>query len=103
MPDVVQQLSLYRLLVEKRLGLMCIHDLKGRLLAVNPAVGQSLGYPPFAGIGRNLRDFLAPTVQSLFDDYLRRIADRGVDQGHMRLIASDGSERVWSYRNILHK
>jgi PAS domain S-box-containing protein len=102
MPDVAQQLSLYRLLVDKSLGLMCIHDMEGRLLVVNPAVGQSLGYPPGAGIGRNLRDFLAPSVQPLFEDYLRRIRETGVDHGHMRLVAGDGSERVWSYRNILH-
>ena len=44
MPDFEQQLLLYRLLVEKSLGLMCIHDLDGVLLAINPAVGRSLGY-----------------------------------------------------------
>jgi PAS domain S-box-containing protein len=102
MRDSEQQLMPYRLLVEKSLGLMCIHDLDGVLLAVNPAVGRSLGYPPEAGPGRNLREFLAASVRHLFDDYLQRIRANGVDAGFMRLVASDGTERVWSYRNIRH-
>ena|SRR5437762_541462 len=100
MADFEQQLTLYRLLVEKSLGLMCIHDLDGVLLTINPAVGRSLGFGPEEGIGRNLRDFLVPAVQPLFDDYLRRIRAKGADSGLMRLLAKDGSERIWSYHNI---
>ena len=58
---------LYRLLVENSLGLMCVHDLDGVLLAINPAAAQSLGYRPEEGIGRSLREFLAPSVRHLFD------------------------------------
>src|SRR5439155_10950351 len=100
MADFEQQLTLYRLLVEKSLGLMCIHDLDGVLLTVNPAVGRSLGFGPEEGIGRNLKEFLVPAVQPLFDDYLRRIRVKGADSGLMRLLAKDGSERIWSYHNI---
>src|SRR5579872_1220179 len=96
-PD--QQPDLYRLLVENSLGLLCIHDPSGVLLAVNPAVAQSLGYKIEEGIGRNLREFLAPSVRHLFDDYLRRIQMRPTVSGLMRLVATDGSERVWFYRN----
>jgi PAS domain S-box-containing protein len=91
--------DLYRLLVENSLGLLCIHDPSGVLLAVNPAVAQSLGYQVEEGIGRNLREFLAPSVRHLFDDYLRRIQIRPTVSGLMRLVAKDGSERVWFYRN----
>src|SRR4051794_9047332 len=34
----------YRRLAENSLGLMCSHDLDGRLLWINPAAAQSLGY-----------------------------------------------------------
>lgn len=91
--------ELYRLLVENSLGLLCIHDLSGVLLSVNPAVGQSLGYSLEEGIGRNLRDFLAPSVRHLFDDYLERIRSHRTVSGLMRLAAKDGSERIWFYRN----
>ena len=97
------QSSLYRLLVENSLGLMCVHDLDGLLISINPAVAESLGYRPEDGPGRNLRDFLAPAVRSRFDDYLLRIQRNGKDTGVMRLLAQDGSERIWMYRNTLHE
>jgi PAS domain S-box-containing protein len=94
--------ELYHLLVEHSLGLMCVHDLDGVLLAVNPAVAQSLDYSIEEGLGRNLKSFLAPAVQPLFDVYLARIRDNGFDSGLMRLVAKDGSERTWFYRNVLY-
>ncbi|MGH9720661.1 MAG: PAS domain S-box protein, partial [Bryobacteraceae bacterium] len=54
-------------------------------------------------VGRNLRDFLAPTVRHLFDGYLQRIRRNPVDSGLMRLLARDGTERTWFYRNIRHE
>src|SRR3954454_7544722 len=74
---------LYRELVEYSLGLICTHDLSGTILSINPAAAHSLGYRPDDGIGRNLRDFLAPEKRDLFDDYLRRIQEHGRDAGLM--------------------
>lgn len=59
MQESAQLLKLYRLLVEDSLGLMCIHDLDGVLLVINPAVAKSLGYRVEDGLGRNLREFLS--------------------------------------------
>lgn len=94
---------LYRLLIENSLGLVCSHDLDGVLLSINLAAAQSLGYRPEDGIGRNLRDFLAPAVQHLFDAYLERIRHNPSDSGLMRLVAKGGSERVWFYRNVRYE
>src|ERR1700682_3557917 len=91
------QSSLYRLLVENSLGLMCVHDLEGVLISINPAVAESLGYQLEEGAGRNLRDFLAPAVRDRFDDYLLRIRRNGKDTGVMRLLAKDGRDRLWMY------
>jgi PAS domain S-box-containing protein len=88
-------------LVEHSLGLICTHDLTGRLGSINPAAARSLGYEPDEGIGRNLVDFLAPETRHLFAGYLRRIRDHRQDAGLMRVIARDGRERVWMYRNVL--
>ena len=93
----------YRHLVEHSLGLICIHDLDGRLLSVNPAAARSLGYEAHEGTGRNLREFLAPETRHLFDDYLQRIREKGTDSGLMRVLARDGSERVWLYQNIRYE
>ncbi len=95
--------DLHRVLVENSLGLMCIHDLEGGVLSVNPAVVESLGYNAQEGIHRNLRDFLVPAVRKLFDAYLERIVRHSTDSGLMRLQAKDGTERVWLYRNVLYR
>jgi PAS domain S-box-containing protein len=79
---------------------MCIHDLKGVLYFINPAAAQALGYNPEDGIGRNLRDFLAPSVRHLFDEYLNRIRNESISSGPMRIVTRDGSERIWFCRNI---
>jgi PAS domain S-box-containing protein len=100
MQDPAKQLSLYRLLVENSLGFMCIHDLDGVLRLINPAAAQSLGYAPEECLGRNLSEFLAPSVRHLFDDYLRGIKAEPTHGGLMRLQARDGSERIWFCRQI---
>jgi PAS domain S-box-containing protein len=91
----------YRDLVEHSLGLICAHDLAGRLQSINPAAARSLGYEVEQGVGRNLADFLAPDTRPQFADYLQRIRANGQDAGLMRVIARNGSERVWMYRNVL--
>src|SRR5712692_4307425 len=103
MHESTQQLNLYHLLVENSLGLMCIHDLDGVLLVINPAVAQSLGYRVEDGLGRNLREFLSLSVRPMFDDYLQRIRTNPVDSGLLRLQAKDGAERIWLYRNLRYE
>ena len=93
----------YRELVECSLGLICTHDLTGTILSINPASATRLGYQPAHGIGRNLRDVLSPDQRHLFDDYLRRIQEQGHDAGLMSVVASDGTTRVWMYRNVLSR
>ncbi len=98
-----RQQRLYRELFENSLGLMCVHDLEGALLIVNPAAARSLGFRAEEGQGVNLKHFLAPAVRRLFDAYLERIRRHGSDSGLLRLAARDGSERIWLYRNILYE
>src|SRR5262249_32454954 len=82
---------------------MCVHDLDGNLLFVNAAAASALGFRPEDGIGWNLRRFLAPAVQEQFNVYLERIRATGVDSGLMRLVAKDGMEQVWLYRNTRYE
>ncbi|HLY16211.1 MAG TPA: PAS domain S-box protein [Bryobacteraceae bacterium] len=101
--DARQIQRLYRELFEESLGLMCVHDLDGVLLIVNPAAARSLGFSPEEGVGVSMRRFLAPPVQHLFDAYLERIRRHGSDSGLMRLTARDGTDRIWLYRNVLYE
>jgi two-component system, cell cycle sensor histidine kinase and response regulator CckA len=93
----------YHHLVEQSLGLMCMHTLDGTLLAVNTAAARALGYGPEAWQGRNLREFLAPAVQPLFEDYLIRIQHQHTDSGLMRLVTKTGEERTWLYHNVRYE
>jgi len=93
----------YRHLVEQSLGLMCMHTLDGTLLAVNPAAARALGYGLEAWQGRNLREFLAPAVQPLFETYLARIQHQPADSGLMRLVTKTGEERIWLYHNVRYE
>ncbi len=90
----------FRDLVEQSLGLICTHDLDGVLLSINPAAAHALGYRPDEGIGVNLREFLSPSTQHLFDKYLQRIRQNTIDTGLMRVVTKDGAERIWMYRNV---
>lgn len=96
-------LEFFRQLVENSQGLMCSHDLEGNLLYVSPASAMELGYAPNDGVGRNLREFLAPSVRPFLDDYLTRIREKEVDRGLLRLVSRDGEERLWVYQNVLFR
>lgn len=91
--------SRYRDLVENSLGLICTHTLEGTLLSINPAGAELLGYPPAEVIGRSLRDFLAPAVRASMDEYLKRLIERTLDSGFMRVQTRQGEERILYYRN----
>src|SRR5215831_10564206 len=95
------RLELFRQFVENSQGLVCSHDLRGTLLYVSPASAMELGYAPGEGVGRNLREFLAPSVRPFFDTYLARIREKEADRGLLRLVSRSGEERLWAYRNVL--
>lgn len=90
----------YRYVVEYGQGLICMHDLNGVLLYINPAAAHALGYTPQDGIGKKLSAFLAPAMRPLFPAYLERIRRNPIDSGLLRVITRHGQERVWSYHNV---
>ena len=93
----------YRHVVEHGQGLICMHDLDGVLLFINPAAARALGYEPHEGIGKKLSLFLAPSMRHLFGAYLERIRSQPTDSGLMRVITKHGQERVWAYHNIRYE
>ncbi len=56
----------YRHVVEHGLGLICMHDLDGVLLFINPAAAHLLGYEPHEMIGKKISLVLAPVMRHLF-------------------------------------
>jgi diguanylate cyclase (GGDEF)-like protein/PAS domain S-box-containing protein len=90
----------YRHLVESGQGLICTHDMEGRLLSVNQAALTLAGMTAEQVIGRNMRDLLVPKAQDLFPLYLERMQLVGTDAGMMYIRAANGRELVWKYRNV---
>jgi diguanylate cyclase (GGDEF)-like protein/PAS domain S-box-containing protein len=91
----------YRNLVDKSRGLICTHDLSGRLISVNEAAAELLGTTTEEIVGKNLLDFLAPGFEQEYQAYLNKIAEWGVHRGLMRVVNRQGEELVWSYSNKL--
>jgi PAS domain S-box-containing protein len=93
----------YRNLTEKSLGLICTHDLEGRILSVNPAGANALGYESEEIVGKLLSDLVAPKTKLLFADYLEKIITEGEASGLMIILTKSGEERTWQYNNTLSR
>lgn len=93
--------SRYRQIVEGSLGLVCTHDLNGRILSINQHGAQSLGRTVDAVLGRTLAEFLQPARVPLLQQYFETLLHNGEAQGLMHLSHSNGEERVLAYRNRL--
>ena len=65
----------YRDLFERAGEMIIVFDLEGRLLQVNPAVEQTLGYPRAELIGQTLQSIVAPEERAAADARLARKRD----------------------------
>lgn len=91
----------FRNMFQYSLGLICTHDMDGRLISVNPAAARSLGRSVEGMEGRSLLEFVRPELHAALHGYLSRMVLDGQDAGVIELVASDGSLRHWQYRNVL--
>ncbi len=89
----------YRELFERGFGLVCTHDLDGKLLSINPAAAAALGRPPEELVGGNLAEVLTDKARSLLPGYLERLRREGHHEGQMAVRTRAGDRRLWSYRN----
>jgi PAS domain S-box-containing protein len=91
----------YRDLVEHSQDLLCVHDLEGRFLSVNPASARLMGYSVEEMLGMPMRDFVDSQFRSHFDAYLREIERTGESRGLLALVTRSGEKRIWEYHNTL--
>jgi PAS domain S-box-containing protein len=91
----------YRDLVEHSQDLLCIHDLEGRLLSVNPAPARVLGYSAEELLQIPMREIIAPEFRPHFDAYLSQIGQTGESRGFMAVVTRSGERRIWEYHNTL--
>ena len=91
----------YQDLVEHSHDLLCIHDLRGRLLSVNPAPARALGYTVEELLQIPMRDLVPPEFRPQFDAYLSEIERTGESRGLLALMTRSGQRRIWQYYNTL--
>jgi len=91
----------YRQLVESSLGMVFTHDLEGRILSINASAAENLGYRVDEMVGRRLTDFVPKDQKPAFENYLRRIALSGEEQGTISLRHRNGEVRIIAWRNRL--
>jgi formate hydrogenlyase transcriptional activator len=91
----------YRDLVEHSQDLLCVHDLEGRLLSINPVPARLLGYTVEEMMRKPMRDFIDPQFRAQFDGYLHEIERTGESRGLMAVVTRSGEQRIWEYHNTL--
>jgi PAS domain S-box-containing protein len=91
----------YQDLVEHSQDLLCVHDLEGRLLSVNPAPARMLGYSVEEILQIPMRELIAPDFRSQFDAYLSQIGRVGEAHGLLAVMTRSGERRIWEYHNTL--
>jgi len=99
--DLEENEDWYRDLVEHSQDLLCVHDLQGRLLSINPVPARLLGYSVEEMLHKPMRDFVDPQFRSQFDDYLREIERTGESRGLLAVVTRWGEQRIWEYHNTL--
>ncbi len=97
----VKKENWYRDLVEHSDDLLCIHDLAGRLLSVNPAPARALGYSVEELLQIPMRELVAPEHRSQFESYLVEIERLGEVRGLLAVMSRSGERRIWQYHNVL--
>jgi two-component system, cell cycle sensor histidine kinase and response regulator CckA len=91
----------YRDLVEHSHDLICTHDLEGRILSVNRAAVDLLGYDMESLLNAHIRDILFPAVRHQFDDYIAELKKTGIAKGLLTIRTKAGEKRIWEYTNTL--
>jgi len=91
----------YRDLVEHSQDLLCVHDLQGRFLSVNPVPARLLGYSVEEALRMRLQDVVDPQFRDQCDAYLREIGRTGKARGLMAVVTRSGEQRIWEYQNTL--
>jgi PAS domain S-box-containing protein len=93
----------YRAFFENAEALMCLHNLKGELLAVNPSSAADLGYSLEEVENKTLFDIVPAQYHPGLYYYLEQIQKDIRVKGIMHTTHRDGSTRIWLFNNVLMK
>ena len=89
-------------LIEKSLGFISRHDLDGRILSVNPAGANALGYEPGEVVGRSFSDFMPEGKKRLMTPYFEQVCREGEMTTQVPLLTKNGEARIWNCSDVLY-
>ncbi len=81
---------------------ICLHDMDGTILDINPAVEKLSGFTKDELVGTSLRNLVSPEFQYQFDYYLSEINNKKTATGSLQIITKDGVKRAWLYQNAVY-
>ncbi len=91
----------YRDLYNYSQALICTHDLTGKILSVNPAICETLGYNMAEMTGKNLIDFLPEDRRVLFkENYLDIVIRDGKAKGVFPILHKDKHKLALLFQNF---
>lgn len=93
----------FRKFFEKAIGYMSMHDMNGKLLAVNEKGRQHLGYTALELGQLKLQDLIPSRYREDYEAYIERITANREDSGMMVLQNKQGEESYWLYNNLLER
>lgn len=91
----------YRSLFENSQHMICMHDLEGTILSINPAGAHAIGFEPEEIIGHSIKKFFYAFADEEYNKYMQNIRTAGSAQGILRLRVNNGVTTIWMYSNIL--
>jgi diguanylate cyclase (GGDEF)-like protein/PAS domain S-box-containing protein len=91
----------YRDIFENVSDFLYSHDLQGNLKDANLAFRNVFGFTKDDVKHKNIRDIMPERYRKEFDAYMKDILQRGKNEGLMRVVAKDGSERIVEYKNSI--
>jgi len=82
--------------------IICLHDMNGVILDINPAAEKMSGFNKDEVIGLSLKLIVSPEFQDEFDQYLENINHNDTAQGTLQIFTKSGTKRVWLYQNTVY-
>ena len=81
---------------------VCLHDLQGKMLAVNWTLENQSGIAnPQQLVGEPITLFMPDKYQAVFNDYMAQLLEKGATSGLVSLITQTDEERVIEYNSLL--
>ncbi len=88
---------------ESSQGLMCTHDIHGKLISLNPAGAHTLGFSRKDLKDKTLFDIIPVERHEGLREYLAEILENRSSKGYMVVKRKSGEERLWLYSNVLQE